>query len=153
MSKPYQPGYWSARLNRWLRRGPPKHYRGPEIPAILRVLDSLLEGDEEDWRAAPWLKEVYFHPTRPDPSPAMTAQAEGVRAGEFRVSGGYPVQRLGLPPDWSGERNADNNWHFNLHSLEWLAALFHAHTAEPEGGYLEAAAGGSGGHGQCGGRL
>lgn len=111
------------------------------MPAILQAVDSLLEGGEGDWRAAPRLKETYFHPTRPSPSPAVVAQAEGVMAGEFRVAGRYPIQPLGRPPDWGSELTEDHNWLSSLHGLEWLAPLFHAHAAKPEGGYLESAVG------------
>ena len=85
------------RLNRLLRRGPPRHYRGPEVPEIVARLGELVAGGPEEWRAAPRLVETYFLPSAPRATPATIIQAEAVRSGEFRVSGRFPPEKLGLP--------------------------------------------------------
>ena len=71
----------------------------------------------------------------------MATLADGVIAGEFRVSARFPMQPLGLPPDWGSDLTDDDNWLSSLQGLEWLIPLFHAHRGNPEAGYLESAAG------------
>jgi len=131
---------WAERINRLLRRGPPRHYSGPEVPEIAARLGGLAVGGPGDWRALPRLAETYFLPTAPRLTPAMIAQAEAVRSGEFRVSGRFPPEKLGLPPRWDANPRGDYNWLSTLQGMEWVASLVHAHYGQPERGWLETVA-------------
>ena len=131
-------------LRRWLRRGPPRHYRGPEVPALLGRLGSLLEagkvGGVEEWAEQPALAETYWYPTKPRATERMVPEAAALLSGRFRPANRFPRQELGFPPPWGADPFDDDNWQSNLHGLEWLIPLVHAHAGEPGGGYLEAAA-------------
>ena len=131
----------SQYLNRLLRRGPPRHYRGPEVAAILPRLgeltaDSLnLSAD----RLQAVLEETYLHPTHPTPHRLLTAEADALLAGQFRPANRWEPQPLGFPPPWGADPFDDDNWVSALHGLEWLIPLVHSHAGDPEKGYLEKA--------------
>jgi hypothetical protein len=133
-------GSWAHSLNHWLRRGPPRHYAGPEVPAIVLRLDNLVTEDETTWRARTPLARTYFLPTRPVPDPALTTLADQVRSGIFQVASRFPAADIGFPPQWQANPLRDDSWLANLQGLEWLTPLVHAHQADSAAGYLNAAA-------------
>ena len=131
-------------LRRWHRRGPPRHYGGPEVSAILEELPRLLAPDPgaevERLRSLPPLAEPYWLPAKPTPHARLTAQADALLVGEFRPAGRWPAQQPGFPPPWDADPFDDDNWLSTLHGLEWLIPLVHAHAGDPEKGYLAACA-------------
>jgi len=129
-------GNWSNRINRWLRRGPPRHYRGPEVAALRRALDTLVTAPEAEWPRLPPLAETYYFFTVPTPAAWFDTQANEVMSGTFRVAARFPVQPLGFPPDWASELTDDDNWFSSLHGLEWALPLLHAHAGHPDEEYL-----------------
>ena len=132
---------WSVTISRWLRRGPPRHYRGPEVPSILRRLDSLVQGGGhalDGMREGPRLAETYWHPLNPLPSERLTRQADDLLAGRFRPAHRFPEEVLGFPPPWHQRFRTDDNWLSSLHGLEWLIPLVHAHVGAPDQAYLRA---------------
>ena len=133
---------WTIRLTRWLRRGPPRHYRGPEVPSILRDLSRHLaasEGDAIQTSAArPALRETYLLPTRPSASTAFTERALALLAGNFSPGTRWSPKALGFPPPWDADPFDDDNWLSILQGLEWLIPLVHAHVGAPDRGYLQA---------------
>ena len=109
---------WAERINRLLRRGPPRHYSGPEVPEIAARLEGLAAGGPGDWRALPPLAETYFLPTTPHLTP----------------------EKLGLPPRGDADPRGDYNWLSTLQGMEWVAPLVHAHHGQPERGWLQTVA-------------
>ena len=129
------------RLNRLLHRGPPRHYRGPEVPSILRDLSQYIAAGDDAIQAAaglPALPETYLLPVRPVASASFTIEADALLAGEFRPGARWKSKPLGFPPPWDADPFEDRNWCSLLHSLEWLIPLVHAHVGAPDRGYLQA---------------
>jgi hypothetical protein len=129
---------WFQRTRRRLRRGPPRHYRGPEVAAILPRLDELMADgiDLAAYRERPALHETYLHPTKPTPHSRLSAEADALLAGRFHPADRWERQPLGFPPPWDSDPFGDDNWLSVLHGLEWLVPLVHADAGDPEKGYL-----------------
>jgi hypothetical protein len=77
----------------------------------------------EYWRTKPLAPDLLAFSLQPRATDADREAAARMKAGEFRPSGLFDWQPIGVPPPWDENPLGNNSWDFYRHALRWIEPL------------------------------